>query len=188
MGNICMCAGMNEPVAQQVASFTKAENVAQHDQCDADPLKQLCLTLGSKPDINPCTLANIPRGDVKACVGARGGQPPAAGVLAQCGLIWETSQYCCGRRLQAKIDAKTAADLKEANGTLGAREICIVPGPICAFCRTEITRSQGMEECPRCYAGPFHLACYRYHVCRPTPLRDGARESPDCPVCTPVDD
>ena len=43
----------------------------------------------------------------------------------------------------------------------------IVPGPICAFCRREITQAQGIEECPRCYAGPFHLACHRYHVCGP---------------------
>ena len=43
----------------------------------------------------------------------------------------------------------------------------IVPGPICAYCRTEVTSTQGIEECPQCYAGPYHLACYRNHFCRP---------------------
>ena len=75
-------------------------------------------------------------------------------------------------------DVRTSEELTKAASQMDATArglivSCIVPGPICAFCRTEITRSQGIEECPRCYAGPFHLACYRYHVCRPTPLRDG---------------
>jgi len=47
---------------------------------------------------------------------------------------------------------------------------CIVPGPICVFCRSEITRSQGIEECRRCYAGPFHVACYRYHLFQAHPV------------------
>jgi len=42
----------------------------------------------------------------------------------------------------------------------------------------EITRSQGIEECRRCYAGPFHVACYRYHLFQAHPVTVRVAELP----------
>jgi len=57
---------MTEPTQQEVQTFTKVEIVAQYCQLDADPFKELCKTLGIKPEEHPCILANIPKADYMA--------------------------------------------------------------------------------------------------------------------------